>query len=244
MTFANHSIAILRNSRRAPASVLVAFVFAALLASLQSSADESPRALPAPSSDNALAAGALQTAVLGGGCFWGMQAVFEHLKGVHQVLAGYSGGKAATAHYRVVGTGATGHAESVKITFDPREVTYGQILQVFFSVAHDPTELNRQGPDEGSQYRSVVFYGDATQQRIALAYIAQLERIRAFGSPIVTRVDPFVAFYPAEGYHQDFLVHNLSDPYIVYNDLPKLAAFQQLLPQLYRGQPSLLRVRN
>ena len=243
MLTANRLITILRNSRRAPVGVLAAFVLVALFTWLRSSSDELPRPLPAPSSDNAPAAG-LQTAVLAGGCFWGMQAVFEHLKGVRQVVAGYSGGKAATAHYLVVSTGATGHAESVQITFDPREVSYGQILQVFFSVAHDPTELNRQGPDDGSQYRSVIFYANATQQRIALGYIAQLERARVFHSPIVTRVDPLVAFYPAEGYHQDYLVHNPSDPYIVYNDLPKLAAFKQLLPQLYRQQPSLLKVRN
>jgi len=244
MISADQLTTILRILKRVSLAVLVGFICAAPFASLRSSADELPRALPAPTADNTQAPGGLQSAVLSGGCFWGMQAVFEHLKGVRQVLAGYSGGNAATAHYLVVSTGATGHAESVEITFDPREVSYGQILQVFFSVAHDPTELNRQGPDEGSQYRSVIFYRNASQRRIALAYIAQLERVHAFQHPIVTRVDALVAFYPAEGYHQDFLVHNPSDPYIVYNDLPKLAAFREFLPQLYREQPSLLTARN
>jgi peptide-methionine (S)-S-oxide reductase len=222
----------LRRARHASIRMFLAATLLVLLPSLRVGA--------ADSNLEAKAGDALQSAVLAGGCFWGMQAVFEHLKGVRRVLAGYSGGKAATAHYLVVSTGATGHAESVEITFDPREVSYGQILQVFFSVAHDPTELNRQGPDDGSQYRSAIFYADPTQRRIALTYIAQLERTRVFAQPIVTRVDPLAGFYPAEGYHQDYLLHNLSDPYIVYNDLPKLARFRALLPQLYREQPALV----
>jgi peptide-methionine (S)-S-oxide reductase len=199
-------------------------------------------AVPAPALDNPKIAGPSQTAVLAGGCFWGMQGVFEHVNGVRRVWAGYSGGAAVTAHYETVGTGRTGHAESVQITFDPRELSYGEILRVFF-MSHDPTELNRQGPDIGTQYRSEIFYADANQQRIALAYVAQLEKAHVFRAPIVTRVDPLKAFYQAEGYHQDYLVHNPDDPYIVYNDLPKLARLQQLLPSIYRAQPVLVVAR-
>jgi peptide-methionine (S)-S-oxide reductase len=221
------------------------FLLALLLAAsvgLQDSARAHGSALaaPVPVLDNAKASGVTQTAVLAGGCFWGTQAVFEHVKGVRRVLAGYSGGGAATARYDTVSTGATGHAESVQVTFDPAVVSYGEILRVFFSVAHDPTELNRQGPDEGTQYRSAIFYADGTQQRIALAYIAQLGRVKTFAGPIVTRVDPLQGFYPAEDYHQDYLAHHPSDPYIVYNDQPKLANLKRLLPELYRGQPALV----
>jgi peptide-methionine (S)-S-oxide reductase len=158
-------------------------------------------------------------------------------------LAGYAGGSATTARYGIVSSGMTGHAESVQVTFDPGVVSYGEILRVFFSVAHDPTELNRQGPDEGTQYRSAIFYADASQQRIALAYIAQLGREKTFVSPIVTRVDPLKGFYPAEDYHQDYLVHHPNEPYIVYNDLPKLANLKRLLPDLYRDQPALVAAR-
>ncbi len=196
--------------------------------------------VPPPALDNPKAAGPLETAVLSGGCFWGMQAVFEHVSGVRHVWAGYSGGAASTAHYELVSTGTTGHAESVQIIFDPREISYGQILRVFFSAAHDPTELNRQGPDVGSQYRSEIFYANAGQRRIALAYIAQLERARVFPAPIVTRVDRLSGFYRAEGYHQDYLVHHPDDPYIVYNDIPKLASLRSLLPAIYRNQPVLV----
>ncbi len=196
--------------------------------------------VPAPALDNPKAAGPLQTAVLSGGCFWGMQAVFEHVDGVVRVWAGYSGGQATTAHYEEVSTGTTGHAESVQIVFDPRQVSYGEILRVFFSVAHDPTELDRQGPDVGTQYRSEIFYADATQQRIALAYIAQLQRAHVFSDPIVTRVDPLTGFYRAEAYHQDYLVHNPDQPYIVYNDLPKLANLRRLLPAMYHSRPVLV----
>jgi peptide-methionine (S)-S-oxide reductase len=186
------------------------------------------------------AAGSLQTAVLAGGCFWGTQGVFEHVKGVRQVLAGYSGGEKATADYGTVSTGTTGHAESIQITFDPAVVSYADILQIFFSVAHDPTELNRQGPDTGTQYRSAIFFADETQQKTALAYIAQLDQAHVFGHRIVTRVDPLKGFYPAEGYHQDFLVRNPRYPYIVYNDLPKIANLKRELPQFYVGQPTLV----
>jgi peptide-methionine (S)-S-oxide reductase len=177
------------------------------------------------------------TAVLAGGCFWGVQAVFEHVNGVTQVIAGYSGGTKVNPTYEDVSTEKTGHAESVKITFDPSKVSYGKLLQVFFSVAHDPTELNRQGPDSGTSYRSNIFYTSDAQRTTAEAYVAQLNHVAVFPHPIVTRVDRFTAFYPAEGYHQDFLIKNPDYPYIVVNDLPKLSIFKRLLPTLYRQAP-------
>ena len=202
-----------------------------------SRADEAAVLAPAPAVDQPMAPGELQTAVLAGGCFWGVQGVFQHVKGVVQVLAGYSGGEKATAIYEVVSTGETGHAESVQIKFDPAQISYGEILRIFFSVAHDPTELDRQGPDEGTQYRSAIFYSDGSQQRIAQAYIAQLDHAGIFSGPIVTRVDPLKGFFPAEAYHQDFLVHNPTYPYIVFNDLPKIANLKRLFPDVYRDQP-------
>jgi peptide-methionine (S)-S-oxide reductase len=183
---------------------------------------------------------AMQTAVLAGGCFWGTQGVFEHVKGVRQVLAGYSGGERATAVYDTVSTGTTGHAESIQITFDPAVISYADLLQIFFSVAHDPTELDRQGPDTGSQYRSEIFYADAVQQKTALDYIAQLNQAHVFSHPIVTRVDPLKGFYPAESFHQDFLVRNPRYPYIVINDLPKIANLKREFPQSYVDQPALV----
>ena len=177
----------------------------------------------------------LQTAVLAGGCFWGIEAVFEHVKGVKDVVSGYAGGSAGSAHYDAVGSGSTGHAESVRIRFDPSVVSYGQLLKVFFSVAHDPTQLDRQGPDRGSQYRSEIFYGNAEQQRVATAYIAQMTRAGTWGSkPIVTRIEPLKAFFPAESYHQDFARLNPTHPYIVYNDAPKVQHLKQRFPGLYR----------
>jgi peptide-methionine (S)-S-oxide reductase len=187
--------------------------------------------------DNAKAKGAMQTAVLSGGCFWGVQGVFEHVRGVRKVLSGYAGGNRRSADYETVSSGTTGHAESVQITFDPAVVSYGELLQVFFSVAHNPTQLNRQGPDSGTQYRSNIFYADATQKRIADAYIGQLNKAQTFSSAIVTRVDELKGFYAAEDYHQDYLIHNPSDPYIAYNDLPKIENLKQLFPGYYRGQP-------
>jgi peptide-methionine (S)-S-oxide reductase len=198
---------------------------------------EPPAVVPAPAVDNPKTHGALQTAVLAGGCFWGMQGVFEHVRGVHEVVAGYSGGSRLTAQYDQVGTGTTGHAESVQITFDPEVLSYGELLQIYFSVATDPTELNRQGPDSGSQYRSAIFYADDTQRRIAASYITQLDKDRAFAQPIVTRVDPLHGFYPAEGYHQDYYLHNPDQPYIVVNDLPKIRNLERLFPQYYRKAP-------
>jgi len=177
-----------------------------------------------------------QIAVVAGGCFWGIQAVFQHVKGVINATSGYSGGAANTAQYESVSTGDTGHAESVKITYDPSQITYGQLLRVFFSVAHDPTQLNRQGPDSGTQYRSVVFYNSDEQKRIAEAYIAQVDKARVFARPIVTQVVPLKAFYPAEAYHQDYAVNHPNNPYIVYNDAPKVAHLQQHFPELYVGK--------
>ena len=193
--------------------------------------------LPAPALDNPKVAGPLQTAVLAGGCFWGVQGVYQYTKGVKQVLSGYSGGDRSTAEYEKVGTGTTGHAESVQIVFDPKEISYGEILRIYFSVAHDPTQLDRQGPDVGTQYRSAIFYADAQQKRIAESYVAQLGRAHVFSKPIVTRIDPLKGFYPAEAYHQDFLILNPSYPYIVINDLPKIANLKRLFPDQYREKP-------
>jgi peptide-methionine (S)-S-oxide reductase len=223
------------------AVLLVAAALGAVLWRAPMLAAEPAVILPPPAVDNPKAAGAAQTAVLSGGCFWGVQGVFEHVRGVQRVLAGYAGGERGTARYETVSSGNTGHAESVKITFDPAAISYGQILQIAFSVVHDPTQLNRQGPDVGTQYRSSIFYADDTQKHIAEAYIAQLESAHAFARPIVTRVDPLTGFYPAEDYHQDYLIHNPTDPYIAYNDVPKIENFKKTFPELYRGQPVLAR---
>lgn len=173
------------------------------------------------------------TAVVAGGCFWGIEAVFKHVKGVTGATSGYSGGSATTAHYEIVGSGLTGHAESVEVRYDPAQITYGQLLRVFFSVAHDPTQLNRQGPDVGTQYRSAIFYANPEQQRIAQAYIAQLQAAKSFPQPIVTEVVPLKAFYSAEDYHQNYVVRHPENMYIVINDLPKIAALRTQFPDLY-----------
>jgi peptide-methionine (S)-S-oxide reductase len=191
-------------------------------------------ALPDPAVDMPKASAPSQaTAVFAGGCFWGVDAVFKHVKGVASATSGYSGGSASTASYMMVGSGMTGHAESVEVKYDPSKVTYGQLLRVFFSVAHDPTQLNRQGPDWGTQYRSAIFFATPEQERVAKAYIAQLDAAKAFPKPIVTEVAPLKAFYPAEDYHQNYLALHPDQPYIVYNDLPKLAALKSELPDLY-----------
>lgn len=193
--------------------------------------------VPNPAMDDTLATSkSKQTAVIAGGCFWGIQAVFQHVKGVIEATSGYSGGNSNTAEYELVSTGDTGHAESVKITYDASKITYGQLLKVFFSVAHDPTELNRQGPDTGTQYRSSIFYENDEQKRIAEAYIAQLDKAKVYPSPIVTKIVPLKAFFPAEAYHQDYAMRHPDNPYIVYNDAPKVAHLQQLLPDLYTGK--------
>jgi peptide-methionine (S)-S-oxide reductase len=201
-------------------------------------------AIPAPLVDNPKAPGPLQTAVLAGGCFWGVQGVFEHMRGVTKVLSGYSGGEKATAQYEIVSSGKTSHAESVQIVFDPKEVSYGELLQVYFSVAHDPTQLNRQGPDRGTQYRSDIFFADDSQKKIAQAYIAQLDKARIFKSPIVTQIDSLKGFYPAEDYHQDFLIKNPQHPYILINDIPKITSFRKVFPAYYRGQPVTVKGAN
>jgi len=193
--------------------------------------------IPAPAVNQAAAPGKLQTAVVAGGCFWGVQGVYQHLKGVKSVLSGYAGGAASSADYESVSAGDSGHAESVQIVYDPAKVTYGQILQVFFSVAHDPTQLNRQGPDTGTQYRSAIFYTSDAQKKTAEAYIAQLDKAGVYARPIVTRVDPLKGFYEAESYHQDYLLDHPTNPYIVINDLPKVRNFQSTLPALYVVKP-------
>jgi peptide-methionine (S)-S-oxide reductase len=192
-------------------------------------------AVPLPDADTPLAApGApARTAVLAGGCFWGVQAVFQHVRGVTRATSGYAGGAASTAHYEMVGTGRTGHAESVQITYDPARITYGQILRVFFSVAHDPTTLNRQGPDSGTEYRSAIFFQDHDQERIARAYVTQLDRAGVFPRPVVTAISALPAFYEAEDYHQDYATLHPDDSYIVVNDAPKVANLKKLLPEIY-----------
>jgi peptide-methionine (S)-S-oxide reductase len=202
-----------------------------------SAGDRPSNIFPSPAVDAPIAAAkSEQTAVVSGGCFWGIQAVFQHVKGVINATSGYAGGSAKTAEYEIVSTGQTGHAESVKITYDPSQITYGQLLRVFFSVAHDPTQLNRQGPDEGTQYRSSIFYGNDEQKRIAEAYIAQLEKARSFPGRIVTQVVPLKGFYPAEAYHQDYAARHPNNPYIVYNDTLKVAHLREQLPELYTGK--------
>lgn len=204
------------------------------LAAPIATAASSATPLPDPAVDTPLAqAGGTETAVLAGGCFWGVEGVFEHVKGVTRVVSGYSGGTADTANYRQVSSGRTGHAEAVRITYDPQKISYGQLLKVFFSVAHDPTQLNRQGPDKGPQYRSAVFYADAEQKRVAGAYIAQLQKAQVFPRPVVTEVVPLKAFHEAEAYHQDYMVKHPTQRYIVVNDLPKITDLKRQFPSLY-----------
>jgi len=207
------------------------------------SAAEVAHAIPMPAVDEQAASGVQatsETAVLAGGCFWGVQGVFEHVSGVSSAVSGYAGGEKRTAHYEMVGSGGTGHAESVRITFDPRKISYGRILQIYFSVAHDPTQLNRQGPDVGTQYRSAIFPLSADQARVAKAYIAQLNQSRVYDAAIVTKIEPNRDFYAAEDYHQDFMTRHPDHPYIVYNDLPKIEDLQRLFPDAYRADPVLV----
>ncbi|WP_338584851.1 peptide-methionine (S)-S-oxide reductase MsrA [Pseudomonas sp. MAG733B] len=182
-----------------------------------------------------------ETAVFAGGCFWGVQGVFQHVKGVKDAVSGYAGGAANTAQYERVSNGNTGHAESVEVTFDPTQVSYGTLLQIYFSVAHNPTELNRQGPDTGTQYRSAIFTKNAEQQKVAEAYIAQLDAAKSFSKPIVTKLESYNGFYPAEEEHQDFLTEHPTYPYIVINDLPKVAQLKQLYPDRYQDKPVLVK---
>lgn len=201
------------------------------------SANANPVALPDPALDAPLAqTKALDSVVVAGGCFWGIQAVYQHVKGVTQATSGYAGGSAETAHYERVGSGTTGHAESVQVTYDPSQITLGQILKVFFSVAHDPTQLDRQGPDHGTQYRSAIFFNSPEQKKIAETYIDQLQKAKVFPQPIVTKVEPLSAFYEAEAYHQNYAKLHPDNPYIAINDLPKVSALEKELPQLYVKQ--------
>jgi peptide-methionine (S)-S-oxide reductase len=224
-----------------------ALIFAALLLAAGvalrgfPSAAESARSIPPPVLDEPVSPqAASEVAIVAGGCFWGVQGVFQHVDGVTSAVSGYAGGAANTAHYEMVGTNTTGHAEAIRVTFDPRRISYGRILQIYFSVAHDPTELDRQGPDVGSQYRSAIFPTDPGQTRVAEAYIAQLNQREVFDAQIVTKIEPGRDFYPAEGYHQDFLTRNPRYPYIVINDLPKIENLKRLFPDLYRTTPVLV----
>src|SRR5579871_4309336 len=221
----------------APALVFLAAMFAGSVAPA-----EEFHAIPAPVIDPAPAADApaLETAVLAGGCFWGVQGVFQHVNGVTNAVSGYAGGEEKTAHYDIVSMGRTGHAESVRVTFDPRKISYGRILQIYFSVAHDPTQLNRQGPDVGTQYRSAIFPTNGAQAYIAKAYIAQLNQARVFNAAIVTKIEPDRPFYAAEDYHQDFMTKHPFHPYIVYNDLPKIDDLKRLFPETYHAEPALV----
>jgi len=230
-----------------PTLIVVAFAgLAAAALHIPTSQAEDARALPAPVVDEQAepptTRGTTEVAILAGGCFWGVQGVFQHVTGVKQAISGYAGGAKDTAEYETVSTGTTGHAESVKITFDPSKISYGRLLQIYFSVAHDPTELNRQGPDTGTQYRSAIFPTSAEQARVAKAYIAQLNQAHVFDAAIVTRIEPDKNFYPAEAYHQDFLTRNPRYPYIVINDLPKIANLQRLLPEFYQSDAALVGV--
>jgi peptide-methionine (S)-S-oxide reductase len=211
------------------------FVQTAGLATLIAGFTLGAASLPGPAVDENRSDKKSETVVLAGGCFWGVQAVFSEVRGVSSAISGYAGGNKATAHYEIVSTGTTGHAESVQITFDPSQVSFGQLLKIYFSVAHDPTELNRQGPDEGTQYRSEIFYTSDEQKRIAEAYIQQLTAAKVFRSPIVTKVAPLQGFYAAEEYHQNYVARNPHQPYVAYNDLPKLTNLRAEFPALLKG---------
>ena len=217
------------------AFLIAVVVLAALLASKRVNASGHSIALPDPAVDAPLAASSgQQTTVFAGGCFWGVQAVFQHVKGVKEATSGYSGGSVTAPGYEEVSTGTTGHAESVKIIFDPSQISYGQLLKVFFSVAHDPTQLNRQGPDSGTQYRSAIFFANEEQKHIAEAYISQLDQAKSFPRPIVTQVVPLKAFYKAEGYHQNYATLHPDNPYIAINDAPKVDHLREQFPNLYK----------
>jgi peptide-methionine (S)-S-oxide reductase len=228
---------------RAPYPAIVAMLFAVFgaIAYLKAGvADEPAKAVPVPVLDEPAASAASEVAVLAGGCFWGVQGVFQHVEGVTSAVSGYAGGTRETADYETVSSGSTGHAESVQVTFDPRRISYGRILQIFFSVAHDPTEFDRQGPDVGTQYRSAIFPNSPEQIRIATAYITQLNHAHVFGAPIVTKIEPERRFYPAETYHQNYLALHPTQPYIEINDLPKIDALKDLFPSVYRDTPVLV----
>jgi peptide-methionine (S)-S-oxide reductase len=220
--------------------VLCGLAALAALALVWPSSAETAHEIPAPVADEAAGAGTSKTIVLAGGCFWGVQGVFQHVTGVTSAVSGYAGGEKTTAHYEMVGGGRTGHAESVKVTYDPRTVSLGKLLQVYFSVAHDPTELNRQGPDVGPQYRSTIFAADDEQAKVAQTYVEQLDSTKLFGRKIVTTIERGRTFFPAEDYHQDYLTLHPNQPYIVFNDRPKIEALKRLFPALYRAEPALV----
>ena len=224
---------------------IVPWAFAAVLVAavgwrILPSAAEQARAIPAPALDEPAGQASSETIVLAGGCFWGVQGVFQHVTGVTSAVSGYAGGERATAEYEKVGSGRTGHAESVRVTYDPHKVSVGRLLQIYFSVAHDPTELNRQGPDVGTQYRSTIFPTSEAQAKVARAYIEQLDQAKVFPAKIVTTIEPGRTFYPAEGYHQDYLVLHPNQPYIVFNDLPKVDNLKKLFADSWRDQPALV----
>ena len=200
-----------------------------------------PFIIPAPQTDNAAASTGVQTAVIAGGCFWGVQGVYQHTRGVVQAVSGYAGGSSSTAKYELVGSGTTGHAEAVKITYDPQKISYGKILQIYFSVVHDPTQLNRQGPDTGTQYRSAIFTSSPEDKKIAEDYIAQLNAAKVYKKPIVTTIEPMKGFYPAEDYHQDYLTLHPNQPYIAFNDIPKVENLKKVFAESYRDKPVLVR---
>ncbi|WP_051334177.1 peptide-methionine (S)-S-oxide reductase MsrA [Mesorhizobium sp. WSM3224] len=225
--------------RGALAALGLAAVAAAVLWQSPARSAEDAVVIPPPAMDEKATSGS-EKAIFAGGCFWGVQGVFQHVKGVSKAVSGYTGGSPENAVYEVVGSGRTGHAESVEITYDPSKVTYGQLLQVYFSVAHNPTQLNYQGPDSGTQYRSTIFAENEEQKKVAASYIAQLDKAKVFGKPIVTTLETGKTFYPAEDYHQDFLTLNPTYPYIVYNDLPKIENLKSLFPQLYSEKPVLV----
>jgi peptide-methionine (S)-S-oxide reductase len=221
-------------------SAIALFVAAGLAARSSAVSAEVVRTIPVPLVDVPGGGQASAVVVLAGGCFWGVQGVFQHVKGVTRAVSGYAGGEKRTARYETVGSGTTGHAESVEVTYDPRVVSYGRVLQLFFSVVHDPTQLNRQGPDSGPEYRSAIFPATAQQADVARAYIAQLNQSHIFKAPIVTKIEPDRVFYPAEDYHQDYLTRNPRSQYIVVNDLPKIDDLKRLFPELYRAEPVLV----
>ena len=227
----------MRICRRGPlVATLLTFAYVLFLPGFQAASPHSSNSFPKPVLDEPVssARGKQEIAVFSGGCFWGIQAVYQHTKGVVSATSGYAGGSAETAHYEEVGTGNTGHAESVKIVYDPAQITYGQLLMIFFSVAHNPTELNKQGPDWGTQYRSAIFFANENQKKIAMAYIEQLESAKVYPQKIVTELVPLKEFYAAESYHQDYVKHHPGNPYIAINDLPKLANLKKAFPELYK----------
>ncbi len=229
----------MKNDRRTLPALFAVALLAGMAALTGRSAAEPAVALPAPLLADAAGS---EKAVLAGGCFWGVQAVFQHVKGVKQAMSGYAGGKKGTATYDQVSGGATGHAESVEVTFDPAIISYGTILQIYFSVAHNPTELDRQGPDSGTQYRSEIFTENDAQKTVAEAYVAQLGKAKVFAAPIVTQVEPLAGFYPAEAHHQNYATLNPDSPYIAFNDAPKVGNLSRLFPELYRPKPKLVAV--